>query len=196
MKIPIAPVAGSERAEAFEALDAEVAPSSRVAWPLDGAFPKPGVDAIPIDATARLRQDRSVRSMARSRMRRDLLARELGVQLRHVFVLMGEFLGQCQSGSQGQGLLAVLDDVIRGAVVGFALAGKLHTVSARDNADKQSCLDDLGQLRTALAQGIAMSPHDLKHAMDALIVQFVRVDALRQASARPRSVLQAAPGNS
>jgi hypothetical protein len=93
-------------------------------------------------------------------------------------------------------LLALLDDVIRGALVGFALAGKLHTDGTRDSADKQRCLDDLGQLRASMALGLPMSSHDLKHAMDALIVQFVRVDAQRQASARPRSVLHPASARS
>jgi hypothetical protein len=119
--------------------------------------------------------------LVRSRVRRDLLARELGSQLRHVFVLMGEYMAQCQPGVDAHRLLEPLDDVIRGARASFQLTARLHTDNPRDAAEKLRCLDELDALRAELAEGGLPPQHDLKHALDALIVQFVRIDTQRHA---------------
>jgi hypothetical protein len=119
--------------------------------------------------------DAFVLGPARSRVRRDLLSREIGLQLRHVFSLVSEFIALVQGGGASPALGAVLDDVIRNARRGFQLAARMRVDPPRVSAEKRTCLTELGQLRHAHCADQRPPPRELSHSKDALIVQFVRI---------------------
>jgi hypothetical protein len=131
------------------------------------------------NAVAEPAWDEIVYGLARSRRRHDLLSREIGLQLRLAFTQVGEFLALVNGGGASLALIAVLDDIIRNTDRGFKLAARLHADSARVSADKTACLSDLAQLRLALCADLPPAPRELSHSMDALIVQFVRIDVER-----------------
>ena len=124
---------------------------------------------------------------------RDDLTRQIMFQLRHAFALVDEFrtLGVPGSGSPGRDLVThavVLHAVIQDAQYCFKLAAKTRTEDARVSADNESCLHDLGKLLQALRAHDPPSAHELEHALDGLIVQFVQVTP----RAAPRRLVDAA----
>jgi hypothetical protein len=121
----------------------------------------------------------AIQGLARSRRRHDLLSREIGLQLRHAFTIVGEFIVLAHDGAETRALSNVLEDVIRNAHSGFNLAARLHTDTARLSTERNACLTDLGQLRDALNGGNPPTSRELVHSMDALIIQFVRIDVER-----------------
>jgi hypothetical protein len=59
------------------------------------------------------------------------------------------------------------------------MAAGIGAADALARAAKEQCLFDLEQLRLALSARLCLPSNELDHAMDALIVQFVCVDAER-----------------
>jgi hypothetical protein len=127
------------------------------------------------------------RAPDRNRSRRTRLACEIGVLLRYLFGLVGEFRSRCRRGAAVELLVQTLTEVIRTARQGFDMAAGIGVADALARSAKEQCLFDLEQLRLALNARLYLPTNELDHAMDALIVQFVRVDAERAKNLpRPR----------
>jgi hypothetical protein len=115
------------------------------------------------------------------------LANEIGAQLRYLFGLVGEFRSRCRCGVADELLEPTLAEVIKTAREGFDMAARIGVAGPLVRADKEQCLFDLEQLRLALSARLCLPTNELEHAMDALIVQFVCVDAERgKCLLRPR----------
>ena len=123
------------------------------------------------------------------RPRRDELSRRLGLQVRRILSCVDMFRRQCELRGETSRLIDALAGVIESARSGFELAVKLRAGRANPppqiNDDEQRCVHDLDRLMLALRRGAPLLAHDLEHAMDALIMQCVRMDGV-DAARRPQ----------
>jgi hypothetical protein len=111
--------------------------------------------------------------------RSSLLSRRSGPPsgpLRHLFLLVNEFRAQSLEKTEPHRLGAVLNAIIQLAGYSFTLMEEWYGCEARLVADNKRCLEDLDSLLGGLLADSAPPPLDLFHAMDPLIVQFVRLD--------------------
>jgi len=95
--------------------------------------------------------------------------------VRRTFALLNEFREAFQHRADPHWLAILLQAIGQDATYTFDTAAKVRRESAEFSADKARCLADLEQLHRALRGPSPPSEHDLAHAMDALIVQLIRV---------------------
>jgi len=107
-----------------------------------------------------------------SRQSRDAMVDDC---VRRTFVLLNEFRDAFKLRADPHWLGILLRAISQDATYTFEVAAKVRRESPEFSADKARCLADLEQLHHALRSPNLPSEPDLAHAMDALIVQLVRV---------------------
>jgi hypothetical protein len=147
-------------------------------------------DGTAVDARSGGASVRSVRSATEARR-----SGPPTVPLRHIFLLVNEFRAQCQQKAEPHRLGAVLNAVIQLARHGFSMVEELRGADARFVAENKRCLVDLEELLGALLGDNAPPAHELFHAMDPLIVQFVRIDAVTRSGRRGRRAAPSRPSS-
>jgi len=95
--------------------------------------------------------------------------------VRRTFVLLNEFRDAFTLKADPHWLGILLRAITQDAAHTFDAAAKIRRESPEFTVDKARCLADLEQLHRDLRSPRPPSDHDLAHAMDALIVQLVRV---------------------
>jgi hypothetical protein len=117
--------------------------------------------------------------------RADHLARHADAQglactlapLRRLVLLAGEFRAQCQSQASAEALAEVVKAAIPCAHCAFDVYSAGHLGATALAFENEICLADLGALARALAAEVAPPPRELEHALDALLVQLVRIES-------------------
>jgi len=137
----------------------------------------------PMGALVRLRREHGVERPSGLDVLEDWVPRDerpapFDIPLRPIFILVEVFRAQCRQAARPRRLGAVLGATIRLARQCLAQADALCHRDAMLGADNERCLHDLEALLRTLVDDDPPPPPDLLHAMDALIVQLVRIDAL------------------
>ena len=110
--------------------------------------------------------------------------------VRRVLLLVEEYRAQRQIGASPRVLAVVLKAVIARACQAFSVVTQGRRGAARFGPDNDSCLVDLLKLLNALNSDEAPSSFDLAHAMDALIIQLVRIESEIDDTGLPRRSLR------
>jgi hypothetical protein len=110
--------------------------------------------------------------------------------IRRVLLLVEEFRKQCRIEANARVLAVVLKAVIARACQAFSVVTQGRRGATRFGPDNDSCLVDLLKLLNALNADEMPSPFDLAHAMDALIIQLVRIESEIEETGLPRRRLR------
>jgi hypothetical protein len=103
--------------------------------------------------------------------------------VRRTSLLLQEFRSRCQLNATAPRLALALKAVIGCAGNAFLLACQDERGASRFSIDNETCLLDLLELLGALDTRAVRSPFDLAHAMDALLIQLVRIEAAPRGAA-------------
>jgi len=109
-------------------------------------------------------------------------ADELLLRVRHAMYCVEEFRVQCALRAQPHRLVEALGAVLDSGRAAFGAAGVLRALRSApthraDAIEEEACLHELEQLAVALRTGCAPPRHELAHAMDALIIRCILLDA-------------------
>jgi hypothetical protein len=107
----------------------------------------------------------------------------LSTTVQRTSLLLQEFRSRCQLSATAPRLALVLKAVIGCAGNVFLLACQDERGASRFSTDNESCLLDLLGLLEALDSSAARSPFELAHAMDALLIQLIRIEAAPRGAA-------------
>jgi hypothetical protein len=97
--------------------------------------------------------------------------------MRRVVLLAGEFRAQCQSRATAAQLAEVLKAAIPCAHCAFDVYSHRQLGPQGLGFENERCLADLGALVQALNADVAPPLQELEHALDALLVQLVRIES-------------------
>ncbi len=105
------------------------------------------------------------------------LAARQEARVRRAILLVDEFRSHCMAGANARLLAVVLEATIRCAHHLFTGITQGECATAQFAADSNACLTDLMRMLETLTAGDTPPAFELAHAMDALIIQLVRITA-------------------
>lgn len=103
------------------------------------------------------------------------LRQQLSQPIRNAFVLIAEFRSQYADGARNVRLALLLGAVLLSTRPIFKLADQVRAADLQGGAERARCVRDLEQLLEMLLADAPLSPCDLAHGLDALIVHLVQL---------------------